>query len=454
MKKIYVEQIVNESKFNSVHLMVVLWCSFIMLCDGYDMVVFGSVIPSISAEWGISTSTAGFIGSLGMFGALLGSLVCGILADFLGRKKVIVFCFTIFTTFTFLTGFAQGPVDFAIFRTLGGLGLGGMPPLLVAIMSEYSPKTSRSMLVGLISSGFAIGGIGVALLGIVVIPNLGWEWMFFFGGLPLLAIPFMIKSMPESLAFLVVRKENDKVSHILTKLNPTYVPEKEDIFEVHLPKQGMPVTQLFTEKRGFSTIMFWITSFMALLVIYGLGTWLPQLMVQAGYPLTSSLLFLFALNIGVMIGNITGGWLADRNKPKKVIAGMLILGGISLSLLGFKPVMVILYLLVVVAGACSNGPGTTNYGYASKFYPTRIRSTGVGWTSGIGRIGAMVGPFFGGLLLELSLPTHMNFISFAIPALLGALAISFVQDKYSDFKIVSTKPVQHIGTTEVNPNEV
>ena len=83
-----------------------------------------------------------------------------------------------------------------------------------------------------------------------------------------------------------------------------------------------------------------------------------------------------------------------------------------------------------------------------------MRSTGVGWTSGIGRIGAMVGPFFGGVLLELSLPTHMNFMSFAIPALLGALAISFVQDKYSDFKIPSTKPVQRIGTTEVNPNEI
>ena len=186
----------------------------------------------------------------------------------------------------------------------------------------------------------------------------------------------MIKYMPESLAFLVVRKDNKKVSSILKRLNPTYVPKKDDMFEVHLPKSGMPVAKLFEEKRGFSTILFWITSFMALLVIYGLGTWLPQLMVQAGYPLTSSLLFLFALNIGVMVGNITGGWLSDRKGPKKVIAGMLIIGAISLSLLGFKPGTIILYLLVAIAGACSNGPGTTNYGYASKFYPTHIRSTG------------------------------------------------------------------------------
>ena len=261
MKKIYVEQVVDESKFSSVHLTVVVWCSFIMFCDGYDMVVFGSIIPSISAEWGISASTAGFIGSLGMFGALIGSLVCGILADFFGRKKVIVFCFTIFTIFTFLTGFAQGPSDFAIYRFIGGLGLGGMPPLLVAIMSEYSPKTSRSMLVGLMSSGFSVGGIFVSLLGIVVIPTLGWEWMFFIGGIPLLALPFMIKNMPESLSFLVVRKENEKVSTILKKLNPSYIPNKGDVFEVHLPKHGLPVTNLFDEQRGVSTIMFWITIF-------------------------------------------------------------------------------------------------------------------------------------------------------------------------------------------------
>ncbi|MEH7276583.1 MFS transporter, partial [Neobacillus vireti] len=442
MRKINVAQVVDESKFNSLHLGVVAWCAFIMLCDGYDMIVFGSVIPSISVEWGITTSTAGAIGSLAMFGSLIGSLVCGILADFLGRKRVIIFCFIIFSFFTLLTGFAQGPVDFTIYRFIAGLGLGGMPPLLVAITSEYAPKPSRSMLVGLISSGFAIGGIGVALLGIFIIPRFGWEWMFFIGGLPLLAVPFMIKFMPESLAFLVVRKENEKVSSILKRLNPLYIPKKDDSFEVYLPKTGMPVAKLFDERRGFSTIMFWTTSFMALLVIYGLGTWLPQLMVQAGYPLTSSLMFLFALNIGVMVGNISGGLLADRKAPKKVIAGMLILGSISLSLLGLKPGTIILYLLVAIAGACSNGPGTTNYGYASKFYPTHIRSTGVGWTSGMGRIGAMLGPVFGGLLLELSLPTHMNFISFAIPALLGAIAISFIQDKYSDFNMVTIKPVQ------------
>ena len=119
----------------------------------------------------------------------------------------------------------------------------------------------------------------------------------------------------------------------------------------------MPVAKLFDERRGLSTIMFWITSSMVLLMVYGLGTWLPQLMVEAGYPLQSSLMFLFALNIGAIFGQIGGGWLADRSGSKKVMIGMFVLGAICLALLGFKPEAIILYLLVAIAGACSTGTG-------------------------------------------------------------------------------------------------
>ena len=290
------------------------------------------------------------------------------------------------------------------------------------------------MLVGLMSTGFSVGGILVALLGISIIPTIGWKWMFLIGGLPLLALPFMIKFLPESLAFLVAKGENQKVRSIVSKIDSSYIPKEDDVFEVHLPKTGMPVAKLFDERRGLSTIMFWITSAMVLLMVYGLGTWLPQLMVEAGYPLQSSLMFLFALNIGAIFGQIGGGWLADRSRSKKVMIGMFVLGAICLALLGFKPGAIILYLLVAIAGACSTGTGCVNNAYASNFYPTHIRSTGIGWSLGIGRFGAVAGPAFGGILLELSLPTHMNFLSFAIPPLIAAIAIWFVQDKYSNFK--------------------
>ncbi|SDI09449.1 MFS transporter, AAHS family, benzoate transport protein [Alteribacillus persepolensis] len=435
MRQINAAQIVDESKFNAFHLKILLWCGFVLLCDGYDLVVYGSVIPSLTESWSLTSSTAGFIGSVALIGALVGALTCGILADIFGRKKVIISCFVLFNFMTLLTGFSQGPIEFAVYRFLGGIGLGGIMPIVVSLASEYSPRSLRSMLVGVMSSGFAVGGIAVSLLGIPVIPNLGWEWMFYLGALPLLAVPFLIKSLPESVSFHVAKGDYEKVKPVLEKLNRNYVSKQDDIFEVDLPKAGMPVTKIFTEKRGLSTLMFWIVTFMALVMVYGLGTWLPQLMVSAGFPLQSSLAFLFALNFGAMVGQIGGGWLADRMGSKKILFVMFILGAICLSLIGFKPLAVTLYLLVAIAGACSTGAQCVNNAYATKFYPTHIRTTGVGWALGMGRFGAIFGPAFGGILLDLSLPVPMNFIAFAIPGVIAAIGITIIQDKYSDFNI-------------------
>ena len=120
------------------------------------------------------------------------------------------------------------------------------PPLVIALTSEYAPKAKKSMLVGLMSTGFSVGGITVALLGISIIPTIGWKWMFLIGGLPLLALPFMIKFLPESLAFTLLRGgEDQKVRSILSKIDSSYVPKEDDVFEVHLPKTGMPVAKLF-----------------------------------------------------------------------------------------------------------------------------------------------------------------------------------------------------------------
>ncbi|MFD1706135.1 MFS transporter [Siminovitchia sediminis] len=433
MRQINVAQVVDDSKVNSLHLTVLLWCIFIIVFDGFDLAIYGAVIPSLSQLWSLNPGVVGFIGSLSLIGSLIGALTCGIIADKIGRKKVIIACVLLFSVFSIMTGLSNGPVDFAIYRFIAGLGLGGVGPLVVVLTSEYSPKSKRSMMVGIMYSGFSIGGILVALSGLVVIPNLGWQWMYYIGALPLISIPILIKYLPESLAYYVVKGEREQVQKILKRLNPSFTPKSDDVYEVNLPKTGMPVVQLFKERRGTTTIMFWIICFMGLLMTYGLSTWLPQLMIKAGYPLNSSLLFMFALNLGAILGAIAGGWLADRIGSKKVLVGLFGFGAICLSLLGFNPGSAVLYFLIIVSGAASIGAQIIANGYISKFYPAHIRSTALGWAIGIGRFGAILGPSIGGLLLELSLPIYMNFIVFAIPALLAALATWNVRDRYSDF---------------------
>ena len=192
-----------------------------------------------------------------------------------------------------------------------------------------------------------------------------------------------------------------------------------------------PLKALFQQGRTFSTFMFWLAFFMCLLMVYALGSWLPKLMIQAGYSLGASMIFLFALNIGGMIGAIGGGYLADRFHIKKVLTIMFLCGAASLNLLGYNSPQFVLYSLIAVAGAATIGSQILLYTFVAQYYPSTVRSTGMGWASGIGRIGAIVGPVLTGALLTMNLPHQMNFFAIAIPGLIAALAIFLVNLKMS-----------------------
>ena len=432
MAKVNVVKMVDESKVNRFHLLIVFWGFFILLADGYDLMVYGSVIPSLMGEWSMSSSVAGLIGSLTLIGGLVGNLLFGVLSDMMGRKRLIIICLTGFSIFTVLCGFAVGVVDFAIYRFTAGIALGGVMPIVVSLISEYAPKSVRSMLVGVACTGFAVGGILVALVGSNIITNFGWQWMFYLGGIPLLFIPFILKTLPDSLGHYMKKNDRKQILSVLQKIDPTYQPMSNDEFIAENAKNnGVPIADLFKAKRARSTISFWIASFCMLLMVYGLGTWLPQLMVSSGYALKSSLTFLLALNFGAMFGQIGGGLLADKNGSKRVLPIMFTTGAVALVLFGLSFEAIVLYLLAAVAGACTTGGQAVSNAYTSEFYPSHMRSTGVGWTIGIGRFGAIVGPMIGGFVLDSSLPLYANFLVFAIPGMIAAIAISFVQDKYS-----------------------
>ena len=169
--------------------------------------------------------------------------------------------------------------------------------------------------------------------------------------------------------------------------------------------------------------MFFQAFFMCLLMVYGLGSWLPKLMTMAGYGFGSSLMFLLFLNIGGIIGAIGGGWLSDRFHPRPVLMLFFTLAAVSLALLGFTSHVAVLYFLVTVAGATTIGSQILLYAYVAQFYPTAIRSTALGWSSGVGRIGAILGPVLGGALLALQLSHQMNSLAFVVPGALAVIAI-------------------------------
>ncbi|MEQ9725013.1 MFS transporter [Pseudomonas sp. WHRI 8822A] len=424
MRNLDVNDVIDNARFNSFHWLVMCLCALLLIFDGYDLFIYGVVLPVIMKEWELTPLQAGALGSYALFGMMFGALLFGSLADKIGRKKGIAICFALFSVATIVNGFASNPTEFGICRFIAGLGCGGLMPNAVALMNEYAPKKMRSTLVAVMFSGYSLGGMLSAGVGIFMLPRFGWESMFFAAALPLLLLPVILYYLPESIGFLVRRGEHDKARALLNRLDPTQTLGADVQLTINERKgAGVSVLELFRNGLAVRTLSIWVAFFCCLLMVYALSSWLPKLMANAGYSLGSSLSFLLALNFGGMAGAILGGWLGDRFNLTKVKVGFFIAAAVSISLLGFKSPTLMLYLLIFVAGATTIGTQILLYAGTAQLYDLSIRSTGLGWASGIGRNGAIVGPLLGGALMGIELPLQLNFMAFAIPGAIAALAM-------------------------------
>ena len=428
MRTIDVHKLADEARFNRFHLKVLLWCLLIIIIDGYDIAVAGTALPSIMKEMNVTASTAGFMASSALFGMMFGAIGLGTLADKIGRRWTIVICVLLFSVFTAGAGMTTEPVSFSVMRFIAGLGIGGVMPNIVAQMTEYSPKKIRSVMTTLMFSGYAFGGILAAVLGKQLIGDYGWQSVFIAAGAPLLLIPFILKSMPESLPYLIAHHDDRHLREVVQQIEPGLKLTADDQFIVppSTKGSGAPIAKLFQDGRGLSTLMFWVAFFTGLFMIYALSSWLTKLMAMSGYSLGSALSFVIALNLGAMFGAIFGGWLADKFHIKWVLVAMYALGGLFLYLMTIPMSTDMLYLVIGAVGACSTGAQIVAYAYSGQYYPMAIRSTGIGMASGVGRAGAIMAPLLIGLIVSLKLPLEQNFLVIAAAGLIGAVALAFI----------------------------
>jgi AAHS family benzoate transporter-like MFS transporter len=420
-----VHRLVDGARFNRFHLRVLAWCALIIIFDGYDLVIYGVVLPALMQEWNLTPLQAGSLGSYALFGMMVGAMIFGPAADRYGRKWMVAICVALFSSLTFLNGFARDPLEFGICRFLAGLGIGGVMPNVVALMTEYAPRKLRSTLVGIMFSGYSVGGMVSAGAGIYLIPRFGWSAVFYVAIVPLLLLPLILLRLPESVGFLLRAGRDAQAAALLAKLEPAYEPHPGDRF--HMPTgagRHAPLVALFTEGRALATVTSWVCFFMCLLMVYALGSWLPKLMTRAGYGLGSSLGFLLVLNFGAIFGAVGGALAGDRLHLRRVITVFFVVAAATIALLGVKSSTGVLYLLVAVAGATTIGTQILLYAHVAQSYPLAIRSTGIGWASGIGRSGAIAGPILGGALQAMSLPLGYSFLAFAIPGALAAVAMT------------------------------
>lgn len=418
---------VEDVPFNRYHLLVMVCCSMLMMFDGYDLVIYGSVLPTLMADWKLTPGTAGLIGSAALLGMFLGAITLGTLADHMGRRKIIFICLVIFGTAALVNAFTRTPAEFIACRLITGLGLGGMIPNIVALLSEMAPRGRRNLLVTVMLSFFSVGGVLAALLGKVITPEYGWRANFIVAGAPLLALPFLYRFLPESLSFLLVQGRLEEAGRVVRKLSPDFRGDVADLVDRTAPVRGGRTTNgttlLFRDGKARDTLLLWVGFASCSVMVYGLNTWLPKLMTSAGYSLGSSLSFLITLNVGAIIGGLLSGVLADRMGGRFTLLLWFVVAAVSVYLLGYKQDSLVLNALLLVAGATTIGTLGMIHAYAAQLYPPHVRATGVGWASAAGRTGAVTGPALGGFLLAEQFPMETNFLVFGLPGLLGAVAI-------------------------------
>ncbi|WP_082538507.1 MULTISPECIES: aromatic acid/H+ symport family MFS transporter [unclassified Pseudonocardia] len=407
-------------------LSVVALCFLTIVFDGYDLIVYGSAVPSLLTEpgWDMGPAQAGAIGSYALMGMLIGALAAGAITDVIGRRRTMLIGITVFSVLMIACALAPDPTTLGIARFLAGLGLGGVIPSAVALTVEYAPPRRRQLYNALMFAGYSVGGVLAAVLALAFLAEHGWRLLFAIGAAPLLIIlPLAWKFLPESVGFLLAKGRDDEAAALAERYGLDL-----DALRLERASAAGPSgpRALFRPGSASATLLFGTTSFCGLLLVYGLNTWLPQIMRQAGYPLGSALTFLLVLNLGAIVGGIAASLLADRFGPKPVTIAAFLLATTCLLVLSQQVGTGLLMVAVAVAGLGSVGTQILINGFVAVYYPARIRATALGWSLGVGRIGAIIGPLFGGWVLAAGIGFEWNFYGFAIPALLGAVFIALI----------------------------
>lgn len=421
-----VSEILDHRPLSRMQISTFLLCGVVLILDGFDAQSLGFLAPSIAKSVHVPISTFGPIFGAALFGLMIAAMISGPIADRWGRKWTVIVSSLMFGAFTILTARSVSFNELLAFRFLTGLGLGGAMPNVVSLTSEYAPKRLVPVFVSMLFCGMPAGALLGSMVGAVMLPRFGWQSVLYIGGiLPFVIALILIKVLPESVRFLSVRGANpEKIRAILVSISPDLaeVPIR-DASEENEPRKGMPVKHLFTEGRALGTLLLWIPYFMNLLIIYFIVSWLPALLQQSELPVSAGINAIVLFSLGGMAGSLLEGrlmtWLG-------AIVLLAVEFGISTLLIGSLAFTVSLSLIMTITfilGLTVQGAQAGLNALVAAFYPTAIRSTGVGWALGVGRIGSIVGPVLAGSLLSIGWHPRQIFLAGAIPALCAAISI-------------------------------
>jgi MFS family permease len=404
--------------------------TLITLFDGYDTFNPAYVIHYVMKPWGLVPSQAGLLVSSGLVGFLFGAMCHGMVADRVGRRKTLLGGLWIVNVFTLFTAvLATDFVSFCVLRFITGLGLGILLPLGTTYINELAPPriSNRFSLWG-VTLGWSLGGVLASLVGVYLTPQYGWQVLYYVGGLSIPLTLVVHAVLPESPKFLAAHGRLEELRALLGRLRPerrsAYENASLRVTETD-PKRNT-IAALLAPRYARVSLTIWVTAFLSLFAIFGLTGWIPTVMIKRGETFAASFGFGALMQATSFFGGLALAMLADRGVAgtPRLLGAWWAIGGAAVGALVFVNGHGINLAIVAIAGFCIIGAQHVLNNFTANSYETAFRASGVGMELGVGRVGAILGPYVIGLLQQVTGGPDAVFWAIGGAAILAALAIA------------------------------
>jgi AAHS family 4-hydroxybenzoate transporter-like MFS transporter len=402
---ISVSEVIESRKVSAYQYMVVVLCGLVLFIDGFDTQAISYIIPLLAKDWHIAPKLLGPIFSSTLVGLMVGYLFVSPLSDKYGHKRVMIIATFLFGVFTIGTVLATNITELMALRFITGVGLGAAAPSAIGLTGEYSPQRLRATFVLAIYCGFSLGFVVSGFVAGELLPRYGWTSLLWAGGIaPIVLSLLLLLMLPESIAYLARSKtRKDELIAVVRRISPSLqIDRNTDFMEAQGDAKRAAISNLFKHGRTSGTLLLWLVFFINLAVFYFMQSWLPTILTGLNYPL-ETVVWLTALpTIGGILAAFVVGPAMDRIGPYISIGILYACGGLFMAFTAvlFTASLPVLMVAIFLAGFCVSGGQKSVIALAAVFYPTEIRSTGVGWALGIGRLGGIAGPSVVGLLIS------------------------------------------------------
>lgn len=428
-----IRAVLNTPQLGRFRWRVVLLCWLIAVLDGFDVQAMAFVAPVVSKLWDVPRPLMGQVLTASLFGLMLGSVFLGRLSDRVGRRPVLLGSVVLFSIGSLVTALSETPLHLILTRCLTGIGLGGAVVAALALTSEYAQERSRATLVTAMFVGFPLGGSIGGLLATPLISAFGWQAVFVLGGVaPMLLIGCVWRYLPESLQFRAASGADPReIGSLVEQIDRTYIYRAGDHFTTGEERASSArMAELFVAGRLPGTLLIWLICFANLLVLYLLINWLPSILHQTGLSLARANLGAVVFNLGGVLGGLALSLAVDRLGAFRVLAVGYASTAVIVLVLAHTETRSVAFALTMLAGAGIIGSQFCINALASAFYPTAVRSTGVGWALGVGRIGSILGPLIGGFVLASGATAATMFSGVALPIVVCSGAVVLLSYAY------------------------